>query len=250
MSTPNIGLTAMADRQETRVDQGRVPLAPAALTSVTAREFLSRVLPWPQRNDAPGYGNIHWTFAPDDGGAPRWTGKPFRSASDAASFVEWLLTKPATRDIYFCLSQQSERKPGKKPGSFVAARKGDNALLLKSLWIDIDVKAPPNGYASPGEAWEALTIFRRAVGLPRPSALVKSGGGLHVYWISKTPLSRERWRPLADALKNATAKHDLRCDAGCTVDAARILRVPQTWNCKTEARRPVQLVWLGEDYDF
>jgi hypothetical protein len=239
------------------VDQGQVqqadepagPDAPA-VTRATPREFLSRVLPWPNRDEAPGYGNIHWTFTPDDGGDPRWAGKAFRNAAEATSFVEWLKTKPSTRDIYFCLSQQSECKPGKRPGSFVAVRKGGNALLLKSLWLDIDVKAPPNGYASPAEAVRALTVFRNAVGLPRPSALIKSGGGLHVYWINKGPLTLDQWRPLADALKNAAEKHGLRCDACCTVDPARILRVPGTWNCKTEPRRPVQLVWLGEDYDF
>ena len=221
-----------------------------AMVSATPREFLGRVLPWPESEDAPGYGNIHWTFIPDGGGDPRWAGKPFRSAPDAASFVEWLLTKPSTRDIYFCLSSQKARKPSKKPRSFVAVRNQCNALLLKSLWIDIDVKESPNGYANIGEAWDALTAFRGAVGLPRPSALVKSGGGLHCYWISKTPLALDRWRPLAGALKNAAMKHGLRCDAGCTIDAARILRVPQTWNCKTEPRRPVQLVWMGNDYDF
>jgi hypothetical protein len=164
--------------------------------------------------------------------------------------VQWLLTKPSTRDIYFCLSQQSERRPGKKPGSFVAFRKGGNALLLKSLWLDIDVKATPKGYASPAEACRALAVFRKAVGLPRPSALIKSGGGLHIYWINKTPLTLDQWRPWADALKNAAERHGLRCDAGCTANAAQLLRVPGTWNCKTEPRRPVQLVWLGEDHDF
>jgi len=226
------------------------PDTAAVTNSLTPREFLARVVPWPESEDAPGYVNIHWTFVPNDGGAPRWTGKPFRSAADAASFVKWLLTKPSTRDIYFCLSQQSERKPGKKAGSFAAVRNQRNALLLKSLWIDVDVKGPPNGYSNIQAAWAALAEFYHAVGFPAPSALVRSGGGLHVYWINKTPLTTDQWRPLAGALKNAAMKHGLSCDAGCTVDAARILRVPSTWNCKIEHRRPVQLVWLGNDYDF
>jgi hypothetical protein len=224
--------------------------AAAPTTSVSRREFLARVLPWPEHAEAPGYCNIHWTFVPDDGGDRRWAGKPFRSPTDAASFVEWLLPNPSTRDIYFCLSRQSERKPRKKPRSFAAVRNQRNALLLKSLWIDLDVKAPPNGYPNIEEAWEALKTFYHAIGLPQPSALVRSGGGLHCYWASKTPLTPDQWRPLAAGLKNAAVKHGLRCDAGCTVDAARILRVPGTWNCKSEPRRAVQLLWLGNDYDF
>jgi hypothetical protein len=135
-------------------------------------------------------------------------------------------------------------------GKLIAKRSLGNVLSLKALWLDIDVKDPPNGYASVEEAWLALKSFYKSVSLPRPSALVASGGGLHVYWISKAPLTLEQWRPLALALKNTTVKHGLRCDACCTVDAARILRVPGTWNCKTEPRRPVQLIWLGQDYDF
>jgi hypothetical protein len=225
------------------------PLTPDA-SQRGALEFLSRVLPWPESDEASGYCNIHWTFVPEDGDDPRWAGKPFRSVREALSFVKWLGTKPSTRDIYFCLSQQRERKPGKKPGQFAAVRKGENATLFKSLWLDIDVKTPPKGYENLPEAVKALTTFRKEVGLPPPSAVVKSGGGLHVYWISKSPLTPDRWKPLAEQLKNAAIEHGLRCDACCTVDAARILRVPQTWNCKTEPWRPVQLLLLGENHDF
>jgi hypothetical protein len=231
---------------------GCEPTHPPVLSKASAgtTEFLSRVLPWPESEDAPGYGNIHWTFAPDDGGDPRWAGKPFRTAADAAGFVDWLLTKPSTRDIYFCLSRQGERKPGKKPGSFNAVRNQRNAILLKSLWIDIDVKAGPTGYSNLSEAWAAFTKFYHGIGLPQPSAVVRSGGGLHVYFISKTALAPDQWRPLATALKSAAVQHGLRCDAGCTIDAARILRVPGTWNCKSEPWRPVQLLMLGGDRDF
>ena len=41
-----------------------------------------------------------------------------------------------------------------------------------------------------------------------------------------------------------------RCDAGCTVNSARVLRVPGTWNCKNGLQRPVKLLWIGQDFDF
>ena len=49
--------------------------------------------------------------------------------------------------------------------------------------------------------------------LPRPNAAVASGGGLQVYWISKTPLTPDQWHPLACALKNAAIDEwpALRC---------------------------------------
>jgi hypothetical protein len=211
-------------------------------------QFMARVVPWPEGDAAPGYINLHWTI-PQPTGKPKWTGKPVRSVADFQRLVNWVLSRPNTGDIYYCLSLQSKAGINKR-GSPIAERSLQNALAVKALWLDIDVKEPPNGYATVQEAWAALKDFYRVVGLPRPSAMVASGGGLHVYWISKTPLTLDQWRPLAVGLKNAALKHGLRCDACCTIDAARILRVPGTWNCKTEPKRPVKLLTLEKDYDF
>jgi hypothetical protein len=211
-------------------------------------EFLARVVPWPDSDDATGYVNLHWTMLGDDGKLI-WPGKPCRCVDEFMRLTRWALTRPSTRDVYFCLSLQSETRTNKR-GRVVAARLQKNAIALKAIWLDIDVKEPPKGYATVQEAWAALKEFYKAVGLPTPSALVASGGGLHVYWISKRALTPEQWQTLAVGLKNAALKHGLRCDACCTVDSARILRVPGTWNCKTEPRRPVQLLLLGQDYDF
>jgi hypothetical protein len=210
--------------------------------------FLDRVVAWPDTDDAAGYVNLHWTMLHDDGKLI-WTGKPCRCVDDFMQLTRWALTRPSTRDIYFCLSLQRCCRQNSK-GKLAVMRSQQNAIVLKAIWLDIDVKEPPKGYATIQEALAALKEFYKAVGLPKPSALISSGGGLHVYWISKTALTPDEWRPLARGLKNAALKRGLRCDAGCTIDSARILRVPGTWNCKTEPRRPVQLLWLGEDYDF
>ena len=52
-------------------------------------------------------------------------------------------------------------------------------------------------------------------------------------------------------LKIAAIKHGLRCDAGVTSDCARILRVPNTFNYKTDPPKPVKIRWLSDkDYTF
>ena len=211
-------------------------------------EFLARVVPWPQNDATPGYINVHWTIHQETG-KPKWAGKPTRSIAEFQSVVNWVLTQPNHGDVYYCLSLQSKAGVDNR-GNPKAERSAQNAIALNALWLDIDVKDPPRGYAILQEAQAALKDFYTTVDMPAPSALVGSGGGLHVYWISKTSLTPDQWRPLAVGLKNAALKHGLRCDVGCTVDAARILRVPGTWNCKAEEKRPVQLLWLGEDYDF
>jgi hypothetical protein len=254
-SPSELGQPANTKREEPPGEQQQTP-SPAdengGPVSETANDgiaqFMARVVPWPEGDAAPGYVNVHWTI-PQPTGKPRWTGKPVRSIAELQSLVKWVLSRPNAGDIYYCLSLQSKAGVNKR-GNPVAERSLQNALAVKALWLDIDVKEPPKGYATVQEAWAALKGFYRVVGLPRPSAMVASGGGLHVYWISRAPLTLDQWRPLAVGLKNAALKHGLRCDACCTVDAARILRVPGTWNCKTEPKRPVQLLWLGDDYDF
>ncbi len=213
-----------------------------------AAKFISRVVPWPKNDQAPGYINLHWTMAGHDG-KTFWTGKPCRSVVEFISGMNWAKSLPTTRDIYFCLSLQ-ERTRTSARGKTTVARSQDDALALQSLWLDIDVKEPPKGYATIEEAWVALKDFCTLLGLPRPNVAVASGGGLHVYWTSKKTLTPDQWRPLASALKDAALKRGLRCDAGCTANSAQILRVPGTWNCKNGLRRPVQLLWVREDYDF
>ena len=39
-------------------------------------------------------------------------------------------------------------------------------------------------------------------------------------------LTREEWQPLANALAQAAKQHGLKCDTQCTIDSARVLRVP------------------------
>ncbi len=87
-------------------------------------------------------------------------------------------------------------------------------------------------------------MFSKAAGLPTPSAIVGSGGGLQPYWIDKVAMTPEEWRPYAEGLKALAAQH-LKIkpeDLGLTTDPARVLRVPGSFNHKLATPRPVQLV--------
>ena len=202
-------------------------------------DFISRVVSWP-REDEPGVINLHW-FAP---GKKGMRGLPTRTPEQ---FVEEtgrrLAASRFTSDIYFCLSRQS--KTGKMVRGFpVAARLAQNATHMRAVWADIDVKEPPKGYASVDEACVALAKFCEDAGIPGPTAIVASGGGIHAYWISDVTLTTDEWRPYAEGLKAALGKFGLRADAMCTADAARVLRVPDTLNYKTTPPRPVKLLML------
>ena len=192
-------------------------------TSVDVRDFLGSVVPW-----SGGYVTIHWKVP----GVKWFHGHSFQTIDAALQFVADL--KNTQADIYFCLSSQ-------KLNSGKRSRKHAIALLV--VPVDIDV-APDDDkkYSNLSEAIAALLRCCIHLGIPRPSFLVRSGGGVHAYWLSDRPLTVAEWQPFADALKAALRNAGLKFDAGVTGDAARVLRVPGTFNWKKDKPRPVRLL--------
>ena len=108
-------------------------------------------------------------------------------------------------------------------------RKRENVAACHCLYLDIDAK----DYNSIEELEAAFDRFLADGGIPYPNLIVASGrGGWHVYWILGELLPPDEWQEYADALVNAGNCHRVKFDAGCTIDAARVLRLPGTWNHK------------------
>lgn len=218
-----------------------------------AREYLARALPWPQEGEPPAYVNIHWTFQSNNHDRPGWGGRACKNLTEAVKAIEFALKGDSTRDIYVCLSTQSKAEAVQTPKGWTyykPIRLQTNAVALKSLFIDIDCKDGPNGYQDQKSATTALVEFLKDSGMPRPTMIVASGGGMHVYWTMSEAVSPARWKPLALALAEATKQHGLKCDTQCTIDSARILRVPDTFNRKTDTPRPVKLAGSRLDFDY
>ncbi len=136
------------------------------LTNADAREFLQCVVSWPT-NDEPGYITIHWQYPEKDG----FFGRSCRTIDAVLQVVAEL--KNTQANIYFCLSSQ-------KLNSGRRSRK--NAIALRALWVDIDIDPDdPKKYSTLAEAAANLLWFCDQLGIPRPSFLVASGGGLHAY---------------------------------------------------------------------
>jgi hypothetical protein len=230
-----------------------------------AQEYLSRVIAWPE-DGASVYANIHWTFSPKNasrnqtqgGGKERlpWSGSAVQSIDEALAALTFASKSADSRDIYVCLATMATAgemvtlrgNTFQKP-----VRNQDNVVAIKSLFIDLDAKgADKNSYNNLDEAGAALVSFLRDSGIPRPTMIVGSGGGLHVYWTLSRALSRQEWQPLANALAEAVKRHGLKCDTQCTIDSARVLRVPDTWNYKTDPPHRVRILGtpLKSDYDI
>jgi len=219
--------------------------------------FMANVVPWPGSPTDPGYVNLHFGL-PDDHssvgtkkkykGVPGW---PYKDPSNFVTRLDRMLKNPGKfTDIWYCLSLQKDKGTNKR-GDPKAIRLKANAIGLKAIWVDIDIKDDPKCYQTQAEALKAILDFQRANLLPEPSAIVFSGGGIHVYWISKTTLLPHEWDPFAHGLKALLISQGIKCDAGLTTDSARILRVPGTKNYKYDPPREVQLANLPlRMYDF
>ena len=201
-----------------------------------ARDFLESVVPWTSE----GYVTVHWQHRSGN----KFSGRSCRTVDDVIKAVEELKARTEA-NIYFCLSRQKE-------GNGKRAR--DNALCLFAAWMDIDVDPTnPKKYATVAEAIAALLRFCLEVGIPQPSIIVRSGGGVHAYWLSDRILTVEEWQPFVNALKAAALAYGLKFDSGLTTDAVRILRVPDTTNWKYDEPRRVQLMQSrcnGVRHDF
>lgn len=109
-------------------------------------------------------------------------------------------------------------------------RTTNNAISLKSFYIDLDC-GPGKPYVDIGTGLVALRSFCKTTGLPRPT-IVKSGLGAHVYWVLDAAIPRKEWKPYADRLKELCVEHGFDVDPAVTGEAARVLRVPETYHVK------------------
>jgi hypothetical protein len=130
-------------------------------------------------------------------------------------------------------------------------RTKDNVEALQAFWLDLDcgptkVGAPgerPKGYIDHDAALAAFMVFCRDTNLPKPT-IVNSGGGYHVYWTLTEPITRAQWEAVAAVLKQRCYSENLYADPA-VFEAARILRIPGTYNFKAKTPRPVVVELVG-----
>src|ERR1035437_9304322 len=112
----------------------------------TLSEFMARVVAWPADSTA-GYVNLHWkTLNSKYPGKEFWSGRPTQTVKGFVEIVHWATGKPHIRDTFFCLSTQNAISKDVH-GRPKVIRLQANATALKAIWLDIDIKPPPKGYA-------------------------------------------------------------------------------------------------------
>jgi len=135
------------------------------------------------------------------------------------------------KDVYFGCAKFNSAKNREK----------HNAAFFKAFWLDIDCGAN-KPYPTQGDGLTALKDFCSRYKLPKPT-IVNSGRGIHVYWTLTETIDIDKWQPVADKLKQLCQTQGLFIDPSVTADAARILRVPETFNHK-DPNNPVPVTVL------
>lgn len=121
------------------------------------------------------------------------------------------------------------------------SRLADNVMQMKSFFLDLDC-GPNKEFANQETAIAELRDFCLQHKLPTPT-LVNSGRGIHVYWILSEAVGRDDWWQVAERLKGLCASSGFKADPAVTADAARVLRVPFTYNYKYDT--PLFVTFYG-----
>lgn len=143
------------------------------------------------------------------------------------------------KDAYFALANFKE----------AGKRTADNAKSLKALFIDIDIGAGKD-YANRQDAIAAYEKFMESTGLDSlgQPIVVSSGGGFHIYWPFDEEVPVDQWKPVAENFKRLCKQEGFNIDWNCTADAARVLRVPGTFNYKHGKTREVKVLQSGDTF--
>lgn len=134
----------------------------------------------------------------------------------------------AARAFFFCVATLRPDAKSDRPGG--SPRSKANVSELTLLWADIDFK---------DQELDETEILARIRTLPcPPSIIVRSGNGLHLYWL----LSEALDLPHDDVEAILRQLADLVAGDLAVADVARLMRLPGSHNTKRGAWTPVEII--------
>lgn len=134
-------------------------------------------------------------------------------------------------------------------------RGGESTVVsIPGLWADLDIGElghKPASLPNPPDEETALSIVE---GLPEPSMLMHSGGGLQAIWLFQSPWVFDSNADRTEAKRVVQEWGNLLEEKGRLLefhvdkvaDLARILRVPGSLNHKENQVRPVAIRWVDK----
>lgn len=147
--------------------------------------------------------------------------------------------------LYFAVNSftvKSVQDPN-DPSKFTTGRKKQYTKWCRTLYADLDCKGEEGQYATKVEALKHVSDLVNNGKLLKPSKIVDSGAGIHLYWLFDDEIAVGRWQPIADQFKQYLKNEGLKLDPTVTTDSARILRLPGSFNKKAGQRLPVKVLY-------
>ena len=147
-----------------------------------------------------------------------------------------------SQNAYYEVCLQSDKPDSGKRGN------AEGAAVMPGCWLDLDI-------AGPGHKQESLPSEDDAMGFLeslelRPTMIVHSGGGYHVYWLFERPwiFKSGEDNSLAQAISAGFQRYvrnegqELGWKIDTTSDLCRLLRLPGTFNHKGGGKVPVRVI--------
>jgi hypothetical protein len=196
-----------------------------------AESFLNRILP------TGSYIAIAFKGQGFHGLAHRFFGR--NEVTNAARLARYLSNKG--NEVWYATATYSTRRQRDKADAngnpvYTGDRKQNNAEHLKAFWVDTDILRPGDGktidkaYNNEAEIFLALKALKGKLELP--NVIVKSGYGVHLYWVLADPIPAHAWLAHAQAFRAIVQGAGIKADFQCTTDSARLMRLPDTANFK------------------
>ena len=135
------------------------------------------------------------------------------------------------KDTWFACGLRRAKLDHKRGGK-------EEVVSIYGLWVDIDIKSLYHKEQNlPTTLAEASKIYEE---VPKPSMIVNSGHGIHVYWFFKelwifdSNKEKEKAQTLVTGFQRTLRRkaESFGWKLDNTSDLARILRLPGTYNCK------------------
>ena len=169
--------------------------------------------------------------------------------SRLADAEKWARVQAKTANIWHGVCLRKE-KPAKNTRG-----KAEDVIAIPGIWFDLDVKGPGHAEENLPATFEEALDFINILPL-KPTVIVFTGGGLQPYWLFPEPMRlsteaewtraknlSERWQRLIIAMGRERG-----WNLDNTGDLARVLRLPGSYNRKTD--KPVLVTVLTEHVDL
>lgn len=161
----------------------------------------------------------------------------------------WAMAQAKTANVWHGVGLRKEKPARDKRGS------AEDVIAIPGIWFDLDVRGPGHSEQNLPASFEEALDFLASLPL-KPTCIVFTGGGLQPYWLFPEPMRlsteadwtraknlSERWQRFIIAMgKDRGWKLDN------TSDLPRVLRLPGTWNRKTD--KPVLVTVPAEHVDL